>query len=217
MPQLSHAENSPLRIDLITTANTNVPPFYGGRKLPSTGGQLSVSAILSNEDVVNPLNYWYLWKINGKPQNGGTPTRNSTILIETTLESTITASVTITDDQGKILGTKAHTIPIGKPELYFYEVYPLRGLSTQALPKELLHTQEEITIQAGTYFIDATIPTHHFFSKWMVNDALFSEKETNIITLQKSNVGETANVGYKIGNTTEFLQNAYNTIVVKFK
>ena len=125
---------SPYRIDLIVEADTTVPAFYNGRSLPTNGSTVTVTALPSFKQGVSPTSYLYIWDINGRIQNGGTPVKTNSFSFTPTLENEVRVGVTITNQGGTKLAESSQIVTLVDTEVHFYEKNPLRGL----IPKTLL-------------------------------------------------------------------------------
>lgn len=209
---------TPNRVDLIISSNTLVPNFYLGRKLPSSGSTVTATALTFTKDALSSKSYSYVWKLNGKIQNGGSLFGENTFSFTPAFESQSLLTVEVLNKNGQTIARKSQRIPIVTPELYFYEQNPLRGLSFTALTNPYLFIADEVQIRAEGYFMSRDLLTENVLTEWKINGrtSASSEDTPNEITLHKEgNVGE-SKLSFQIRNLKQLLQGAKKEITIQF-
>ena len=208
----------PTRIDIIVTADTTAPPFYEGRKLPTNGSTITATAHVFTQVGKTEGIYSYLWKVNGKVQNGGALRGKNAISFSSVFDANVQVSVDVLDGNGQLVAQRSIQIPMIKPEVYFYETNPLRGLSNVALPDPDIFIGDEVTLRAETYFMSALSQTADMLAQWSINNiAVPSDAATNNeITLTKQGNGGRSTLSFKVHNIKQLLQNAEQSTIIQF-
>jgi hypothetical protein len=213
----SYAFN-PYRVDLIVSAETTVPAFYKGRPLPSSGSAITAKALIFNNGVQIGDSYSYVWKVNGKVQNGGAKTSDNSLSFATNFEKTVSLSVDIYNSNGSRIASEVKTIPIVDPELYFYERNLLRGLSTTIMPDPYTFIGEEVSIRGEAYFMDSDLFTDDGFTEWRINGQGIeaSSEDGQEVTLRKESTNGSSRLSFHIRNMRQLLQGIEDTITIRF-
>jgi hypothetical protein len=203
---------SPIRIDLFMDAKTQTPHFYNGASLPTNGSTFSVSALVFKSNIqLNGLSY--LWSINGKPQSSAPIKARSSMSFTPSFEENVLVSAA-----NRKIASKSQGIPIVKPEVYFYENNPLRGLSTIALQNEHIFVGDEMTVRAEGYYLqDGFVPGNNHV-EWKIDGrstAPSSEDKQEIVLEKKGESGK-AKISFGITNLQNLLQNVTNSIMITF-
>lgn len=208
---------SPYRIDLVVNANTYTPYFYAGRKLPSSGSDVTVRALVFKNNTQVQSGLSYLWKVGNSVQNGGAVQGADMLSFSPSFETEIVVSVDIVNTQGEVLGHETRVIPLAEPELYFYERNPLRGLLPTALHDPYTLIGDEMNMRAEAYFIDDDLASGHAFAQWYIDgkEASFGEVPQEI-TLRKEGNSGTSKIMFNIRNLDALLQGVKKTITVRF-
>jgi hypothetical protein len=209
---------NPYRVDLIVSADTTVPAFYQGRPLPSSGSNITAKAIIFLNGVQIGDAYSYVWKVNGKVQNGGARTTKNTLSITTNFEDEASIVVEIYNSNGSLVASESKTIPIVEPELYFYERNLLRGLSIVAMPDPYTFIGEEVSVRGEAYFMDKDLFTDDGFTEWQIDGKSVSPSSADgqEITLRKEKNTGTSRLSFHIRNMRQLLQGIEDTIIIRF-
>ncbi len=207
---------TPVRTDLIITADTLVPPFYKGRKLGSSGSIISATAFVFLGSPKETGTLTYLWSVGGKVQNSGVPSTLRTISFSSGFEDELVVGVKIFKN-GIQVAEKSIIVPIVEPEMHFYEKNPLRGLSKIALKNPALFIGEELLLRAEAYFVDTDLASSEIIRTWKINKQKVagSEYDPYELTLEKKGNG-TAEVSFNLQNMAKLLQGVSGSIGVQF-
>lgn len=208
----------PNRVDLIIEADTTVPAFYNGRRLPSTGSAVTATAFVFTKEKLSPDEYVYAWKLNNKTQNGGGSKGENSFSFIPEFEREVLLSVDVFDRSGKLIASKSQIIPIVKPELYFYEKNPLRGLSLVVLTDPYIFIGEETTIKAEEYFMSREIPNENLLTEWKIDNRTQNNNEENPreIILNKKGRGGSIELSFHIRNIKQLLQGVKKSLEIQF-
>lgn len=209
---------TPARVDLIIEANTVVPPFYKGRKLPSSGSTLTATALTFTKETKFPSEYTYIWKVDNKTQDGGATLGKNNLSFVPSFENEVIISVDVLTRGGKLVATKAQVIPIVSPEIHFYEKNPLRGLSFVALPNPFIFVGDEITVRAEGYFMGSELMGENVLREWKIDNSTTesSNDSDEEITLNKSDTSGSSVLSFHIRNLKQLLQGAKRSITIQF-
>jgi hypothetical protein len=207
---------TPVRTDIIVSADTLVPTFYKGRKLGSSGSTMTATALVFQGRPKETGALTYLWSIGSKVQNGGAPSRENSITFSSNFENEVIVGVKIYKN-GLQINEKSITVPIVEPEMYFYEKNPLRGLSKIALKNPSLFIGEELLLRAEAYFIDTDLARDEIIRTWKINNQKVSGNTTDPyeLTLEKKGSG-VAQVSFSLLNMAKLLQGVSGSIGVQF-
>ena len=208
----------PTRIDLHIQSNSVVPAFYKGRALPSNGTPLTVRALVFTGQNIAASNYLYLWKQDGKIQNGGAVRGNNSFTFTPSFQKEVTVSLEVQSSDGQIIAQKSQSIPLVQPELYFYEQNPLRGLSSIALPNTYNFIADEMTIRAEGYFMDPSLQGSSILKEWKIGNKVANtiSGDPQEITVRKEGNSGTSKLSFHIRNLQQLLQGVEKSITLKF-
>lgn len=209
---------NPYRIDLVAHADTTVPLFYKGRALPSSGSPITVTALVFKDGGASSNGYSYIWKVGGKVQNGGGLWGNNTVTYTPQFETELSVSVDVLDKTGAILSSESLQIPIAEPELYFYEVNPLRGLSEKALAEPFIFIGDEVRLRAEPYFMSKLILDEHVYAQWEINgkNVPSASDDKSEIIVQKQGISGSSVLSFHIRNMQQLLQGAKDKLTIRF-
>lgn len=209
---------SPNRVDLVINADTVVPAFYDGRTLPSSGSAIHARALVFTKANLPPGSYSYLWKVNDKTQLGGPVRGKNTFEFTPGFEEEILVSVDVLGNNGAIVAQESELVPIVKPELYFYEKNPLRGLSYNAILDEYVFIGNEATIRGEGYYMSRDLFGTDVLREWKIDGKTSGDSagDPNEITIEKNGEGGTSKLSFHIRNLRQLLQGVEESISIKF-
>jgi hypothetical protein len=163
-------------------------------------------------------NLSYLWKINGTTQNGGALLGKNSITYTPNFENEISVSVDIINSQGAVIMNETVVIPVVKPELYFYELNPLRGLSTIAMRNPYIFVGQETTVRAEPYYVNSNLFDKNPHTEWLINGQKVetTSAEANEITLRKEGEQGSIELFFQIRNMQQLLQGVKDSITIRF-
>jgi hypothetical protein len=209
---------TPSRIDLLVEADTVVPPFYKARSLPSSGSTVRATALVFTKTPQPPSAFTYLWKLNGRTQNGGGIQGDATFTFTPSFEEQATLEVSVLNKSGVIVAQQSQFIPIVKPELVFYEKNPLKGQLFTALANPYVFIGDEMTMRAEGYFMSRNLLGSDVLREWNVNNTTVQsdDAEPNELTLQKEGNAASAKISFHVRNLRQLLQGVEKAITINF-
>ncbi len=210
-------EIRPVRIDMLIEANTQVPVFYKGRSIPAVGGEVQVTALLFTGAPGDPQAYSYRWKMDGKILGGGSRFGKNSISFTADFEREVLVAVDILDTDGSVVASENTYIPLVQPELYFYEVNPLRGISEIAMTNNFILVGDEIKVRAEPYFIDTSLFANNPLQEWKLNQKkiINPSPDQQELTLRRSGDRGSFSLEYHIRNLKQLLQGIKGAITIR--
>jgi len=207
----------PSEIDLIVEGNTLTPAFYKGRALPAGDEIVAVIAIPHIPGYTNSSSLTYTWTLGNTVLFGG-PVAGKMRAEFTMPKSQKYLSVTVANSQGTILGGNTILLKPVRPELYFYEDNPLRGLNERALVGTFSLLGDEATVRAEPYFTSKNIFTANSEARWTVNGRLADYgDDVRTITLRKEGGSGEARVDFSLMSRESFLQSVTESFSIRFE
>lgn len=216
-PFYAFGQTGEMRVDMLVTAQTKIPPFYSGHTLPSNGSTITVTALPIRSNTVSPASFRYVWKIDGKTQNGGTPSKSNSFSFTAPLANEVLVSVAIIDYRDKTLATQSQKVTLVAPEIYFYEKNPLQGLIFKSLSSPLTQIADEMTIRAEGYYMSNAIPAQDLLAEWKINQQTVTVGDNpNEITLRRDTMDKNTELSFHMLNLKQLLQGAQKSISIRF-
>ena len=148
----------PADVDIIWEAETYVPPFYRGRRLPHAGSNIVLTAIpflTSDISDESARAYSYQWRLDAKPLASQSGIGRSTISVSPPFfNNTFTVTVLVSTANGSLAAEKTVSITPVQPLVLAYELNPLLGLLThRAVQQTVSLVDEEVTLLAMPLFV----------------------------------------------------------------
>ncbi|MFT5849382.1 MAG: hypothetical protein ACI9H6_000189 [Patiriisocius sp.] len=208
----------PIRVDMLIEADTLTPAFYKGRSIPSSGSLVRVTAVPFTGIDRDPETYSYTWKVKDKVQDGGSRYGNNSVTFTSEFERNMEVSVDIIDTNGKIITSETIYVPLSDPELYYYEINPLRGMSEFAITKGFTFVGDEIRVRAEPYFISSSLLNENPHREWKLNGSTISNPSTDPqeITLRKQGENGSFRLEFHIRNLKQLLQGVKEAVTISF-
>jgi hypothetical protein len=207
----------PIYLDVIVEPQTRVPAFYQGRALPSVFSTVNVTALL-NDGKMLTSDLIYTWRVNNKVvEDGPIRGRNRTSFI-TPRDSEVIVSVEVTRPTGEVIAGRTFTIPSVLPELHFYEINTLYGISRKAVVDNFTLTANSATLSAEPYYLDSLVFNNPNINVWSIDGDEMPQNGTNPyhITIQRNGEPGQSSLGFHVRSTDIILQGARNAINVTF-
>lgn len=201
----------PTSIDLLSEANSYVPPFYLGRAVPGSGSSIRVMAMphFANTDgsLVPSSDISFTWKLNGAVQAAQSGLgASSAVFPAATLYDSDDIDVTAVASGSSLSGETSITIRTLPPQLVLYEDNPLFGVMYQsAIPQSSVADESEDSFAAVPYFANVSSANDPLLSyQWTVNSSAVaaSPQDPSEITINAKS-GGTAAVGLSISNNSD--------------
>ncbi|MDQ3089727.1 MAG: hypothetical protein M3Q24_01060 [bacterium] len=167
---------TPGSVDILWQGNSYTPPFYKGRSLWSTRGEIIFTAIPnvigSNGSKLDPRQLTYKWVRNGTAEGSLSGYgRNSYRFSESGLSFGQVIRVDVYDGE-KLVGRSSINLRPSFPKNLIYENNPLLGyLFQNEISNNFILKNEEVTFGAFPYFFSATSKDDPLISyRWKIND-----------------------------------------------
>jgi len=208
----------PIRIDMLVEADTLTPSFYKGRALPSSGSTVRVTAFPFTGKTKDPHLYSYTWRIGDTVQAGGSQYGKNFITFVPDFKKNIRVSVDVFDATGARIANESISVPLVEPELYFYDINPLRGISENAMSNDFIFSGDEIHLRAEPYFINSDLLNKKPHRQWKLNNVSIENisADPQEITLRKQGSTGRFSLEFHIRNLTQLLQGVKKTITIIF-
>ncbi len=209
---------TPVRVDMLIEANTLTPPFYRGRSVPAEGSTVQVTAIPFVGDSSNPESFSYTWRVQDRVIGGGSRFGKNSITFSSGFGKNILVSVDIYDTKGTLVTSDSIVVPLVKPELYFYEVNPLRGVIPLAIQDRFIFVGDEIRVRAEPYFLDASLLSQNPFIEWKLDNRTVQNPSADPqeITLRKEGDRGSFTLEFHIRNLRQLLQGIKKSVTISF-
>ncbi len=203
-PAISNAQTA--AINLIWEANSYVPPFYAGKAMTTSDGDVDVFALLP-ESFGDPTRATYTWELNGSVLGGLSGVGRSSLRISGSpfiIDRSV--RVTVTGANGKS-GFGFVTIPVAKPKLLVYEDSALGGvLFSRAITDSVsAQTDTDIVLSAYPYFFSTNSRTNLPYD-WKINGQRSDSTIAELVA--RSETTGTSTVSVEAHNTQRILERA---------
>lgn len=208
----------PVRIDLLIEADTLTPAFYRGRSLPTSGSVVRVTALPFTGNSSPPSSFSYTWQVGEEVIAGGSQRGQNSVTFTPNFEKAQRVTVTVIDQSGATITSRTITIPIHEPELYFYEVNPLRGLQEIALRDNQPFPGIEMEIRAEPYYISRGLSVDALHTEWKLGGRTVVNPSRDPQQLSLRRQGTTGSVAleFHIRNLNQLLQGVKESITLRF-
>jgi len=206
-------------LDLLVEANTLTPSFYPGRALPTPGSQVRVTALPFTSLATDPNQYSYRWEVGGSVVDGGPVRGKNFTVFRSEFERAVEVSVTVFELNGSVVTGDTIFVPIKEPELYFYEVNPLRGLLPTALRDPHIFSGEELRLRAEPYYYDPTaLREDQSHIEWELDNQTIATDPANPfeVTLRRQGAQGAFNLNFHIRNRLQLSQGIEDNITIRF-
>jgi len=210
----------PADVDILWEVDTYVPPFYKGKKMPSSNSPVTLTAMpelrTSRGKKLDPRSLVYTWEqdrvilLNQSGYGKQSITVDGPALFQNTI-----ISLEVSSFDGLIRASKTIFIEPFEPEILFYEKHPLRGiLYNNAIIRSFFLPKEEFTLRGEPYFFSSDS-----FGKvtldfgWTVNNSTILPTRKNELVLRKEGSGGSREVRLAIRDLRNLLQSAASILV----
>ncbi len=208
----------PAYLDIIIEAQTRVPDFYLGRALPSIGSTVNATALISgngfrNNDLV------YIWKVNNKVIDGGAMRGKDQVSFITPRGGQISLSVQITELNGTVIASRNIILPSVEPEMHFYEVSSLFGISEKAIKDQLKLSGNSTTIKAEPYYLDINVYNNPNIDEWSISSGQFQRVGSNPyeVSIQSGGIfNQNTELSFHVRDTKQVLQGIEGSMKINF-
>ena len=208
----------PLYLDIVVEPQTRVPNFYTGRSLPSIGSTVNVTALVSDQNGIRNDDFVYTWKINQDVIEGGPIRgRNQTSFV-VPLGNRSTLTVEVTNINGTTIAKRSVFLAAVQPELLFYEVSSLFGVSHKPITNNLPLIGNSVVVRAEPYYLDSRVYNDPDIHEWTINNTTGpnSGKNPYEVTLQRTSANGTSILQFHVRDISQLLQGAEGSVQIKF-
>lgn len=186
------------------------PPFYKGKALPISGGLIRAVAI-PNTNTIKSGNgsISYIWKnANNTVLDASGYNKNSYDFKNSMFENINEITVVASSVSGNYGAENTIEIPVYKPRIVFYKKSPTEGvLYNNALDKEAVMTEDEVTIVAEPYFLSMKNNGNNLAYSWQINgENITTPSKKTELTVRPTSRGGYATIDISIENLKELFQ-----------
>ncbi len=208
----------PVRVDMLIEADTIAPSFYKGRTIPTVGSVVQVTALPFTDTAKAPTAFAYTWKVKGKVVGGGSRFGKNAISFNSGFGKNIPVAVDIYDSAGKHIASESIIVPLAEPELHFYEMNPLRGMSERVMDDTYVFIGNEVHVRAEPYFLDTSLLSSNPHVEWKLNNRSIenASSDPQEITLRKEGDRGSFNLEFHIRNLQQLLQGVEDSVTISF-
>lgn len=222
--QSSQVSIRPSSVSLIWESDGYSPPFYKGKALHSSGGNLQISAlptIVEGGVLQDTRSIIYTWKKNGEMQQDASGYGKS--VFETSgsrFGRTTRISVTAESVGGGVVAKKSIIIPTSKTKVVVYEKSPLIGIRYErGLKKNFNFKEDEVVLEAYPYHFSSISRNGESIQyDWRVENGKVEPSEESASTIVLRAGEGFGKFGVSVGVTSLFydLQSALSDFVITF-
>lgn len=205
---------------LFQSLNSYPPPFYRGRAMPSRESEILTLALPVGTIAGRTLkvgDFIYTWTKNGVLAGNSSSgfNKNSFVFTNRLIDATENIGVEMSELKNNLRISREIAIPLGNPEIIFYERDPLGGIIyNRAISGELKLTKAETTLVATPYFFSKNGEILKY--SWFFNDELVPGQTGRELTIKKPDgIGQTK-ISVKVEKPKTLYQNADAAIIVKY-
>lgn len=204
-------------------ADSYVPPFYPGKKLPSYESLVRIVSIPNFLTTTSggSKSAVYNWSRNNSvvPDAGGYG-KDSMLIQHNRVRPSEIIEATVSSTDGSASAASQITVPFFDPKILFYEKNPVTGLKSLFAKSNIYFGSDAATIIAEPYFFSTPNGNPNTLSfDWTMNKKSISINNTkNPETLQLQNPGTAgvAQIGLTVTVPTKLFQTAANSLSAAF-
>ena len=166
-------------VDIIVDPDTIVPQFYRGRPLPVPGSTMTLTALHEVSSLVASDRLSYRWRVNNSVVNDGPNLHEDQVTVPVPNRRNAVVSVEIIHPTYGLIAQERVTIPVSSPQLLFYKVSSLYGISANTLEQDRSITSGNITISATPYYVPNAAFDDQLTVEWRAGSRTMRSDETN--------------------------------------
>ncbi len=208
---------NPVYLDIVIEPQTHVPDFYQGRALPSLGSTVNATALISGKGF-RDTDLMYTWRLEQTVLQGGPIRGTNQVSFVTPMGQSFILSLQVTELDGTVVARRAILIPSVTPEIHFYEVSSLFGMSKRALDSSLPIIGNSVMVKAEPYNLDSRVYNDPAIHEWKINRSVTSNSGGNPyeVTLERVGSSGLSNLEFHVRDTKQVLQGAKDDIDINF-
>jgi len=195
-----------------------VPPFYKGKALPTSGGFIRAVAIPNTSTIKSGSgSITYEWKNAGDVVQNASGYNKNSYEFKNSMFNDVNEITVIASSVGSSYGAEnTIEIPIYKPKIVFYKKSPTEGiLYSNALNKEVVMQEDEMTIVALPYFLPTKGNESNLSYGWKINGKnIETPTKKEELTVRPTSRGGYATVDLVIENLGELFQKISNQLKI---
>ena len=200
-------------LDIIIEPQTHVPNFYEGRALPSAGSQVNVTALLNGQAATE---FIYAWQVNGDLLGGASTRAQYRTSFTMPMDSQVVLSLDVLTLAGTLVASKSVLVPSVRPQVRFYEVHALYGISPNTFDSLLL-TGNSATVRAVPYYLDTRVFNFPDVLDWQLNgNPVTAINNPYEITVERNFGSGVGQLSFQVQSTSALLQGARGSIPVNY-
>ena len=211
----------PAEVDVLWEALTYTPPFYKGKRMLSSSGTITVTAmpsfVVASGKTLDSAALVYSWEQDGKnllSQSGFG--KQSIVLSSPPLFQESLVSVEVSSLDKSIRARRTIVLAPVEPKVVFYEKHPLKGiLYAHVVEKTFTLLKEEFVLRAEPFFFPKNIlkdDTSNF--SWSVNSAdALPQKENELILRHEGDERGSSRVELTVKNEEKLLQAVASVLI----
>lgn len=208
---------TPVYLDIVIEPQTHTPDFYLGRSLPSIGSLVNVTALISGNGFLNP-DLIYTWRFGQQILEGGALRGRNRISLTMPMGRSEVLTVEVAKLDGSIIARRSLYLPSVTPEVTFYEVNPLFGMSKKAATGGVQLISNNTIVQAVPYYLDTRVYNDPAVIKWELGGVTTDNPAGNPyeITLQRTGMTGSTKLNFHVRDTKQILQGAESSTRINF-
>lgn len=209
---------TPTYLDIIVEPQTYAPTFFAGRSLPSPGSSVLLTALV-NAGTIPADRLFYTWRVGQSVIEGGPTAGRNKVLINTPTYGTATIGLEVRNARGELIASKSIALPSAVPEIHFYEVHSLYGMTNRSIPASGINLiSNSLTVQAAPYHLDLRTYNNPSMAEWSINNISSGSGGGNpyeATFARQFGVGSAA-VRFRVINLAELLQSAESDFQINY-
>lgn len=206
----------PSEIEMFWQAvDSYTPPFYKGKALPISEGQIKVVAFPNTINVAkaDKKNMVYAWKLNNESIQSDSGYGKDSFVFQNSIlfnKERIKLSVSSVDNTYNAIGSLE--VGITSPKLIFYRKSPINGtLHNTAINGSTTMYEDEMTVVAEPYFLNRNSSDLQYV--WKINnEKIETPSRKTELTIRPSSRGGYATIDLSVESTTKLFQSIKNNI-----
>lgn len=212
LPSGNNATGIASPLDLLVDSDSYVPPFYGGRALPSAGSRILLQAMpyfkSTNGSLIPNSDITFTWKQDDRVLGSLSGTgRSSVSLPAAILYGTSDIEVDAYSSDGTRYGVATVSIPSAEVQLVMYQDNPLLGLELyRPLDSAATVPESEMTFAVVPYFAHVHNPNDARLTyQWTVNgsDITPTQGDPSEIVLNAKGSDGQATIGLSLSQSDD--------------
>ena len=207
---------APKYLDIVVEPQTRTPPFYKGRPHASSESTVRLVALINgSEDGVRDLSY--RWEIEGDVIEDGRVRGGNEVVTTLPRRRDVTIDVEVFNAFNEKIAEKRFRLGLSEPQIRFYEVSGLYGLSRIAADRDLLLSDSSVTLQAEPLYLGFETYNQPDVLTWSIGGQRQRPSGNPYrVTLERLLGSGSTDVEFQVQDTARFLQGAKDELTVRY-